>query len=173
MVARTTICLALAAAALLSACGGPEKGASAPGPPIALELPALDGGVVDLTAYRDQVVVLHLFTTWSPAAHLDAEKLTALHAEDDERVEVIGVALEAEGRRVVAPWRRAVGADYLVALATEAVRQGNSPLGEIQQVPTTVVLDRRGRVAARIERGLRPGELERIVARVFPGDRGR
>lgn len=173
MVARATI-LALAAGALLFACGGGSgKGASAPGPRVALSLPALDGGVVHLTDYRGKVVVLHLFTTWSPAAHLDAEKLSELHAEEDERVEVIGIALEAQGRRVVAPWRRAVGANYLVTLDPGAVRQGRTSLGKIRQVPTTVVLDRRGRIAARIERGLRPGELERILARLFRGDRGR
>ncbi|MBZ0231878.1 MAG: redoxin domain-containing protein, partial [Deltaproteobacteria bacterium] len=109
----------LAAIAIAAGCGG-DRGA-VPGttpvpsgaPPVALTLPALDGGDVEVASYRGKIVVLHVFTTWSLAAQAEVEALAAADAAED--VVVIGVALDAEGRTLVAPWRSGAGVAYLVA----------------------------------------------------------
>jgi hypothetical protein len=148
---------------MLMACGGGGKKPVIPPPidrgsPLALVLPALDGGELDLATLRGKLVVLHAFTTWSLAAQADVESLAAADAAPD--VVVVGVALDPEGRPLVAPWRSGAGARYLVTLGDAAVRDGTSTLGHISTVPTTIILDRAGRVFERIERALAPGEIE-------------
>lgn len=154
--------LALALALALAGCGASQRPAPR-SPPVALALPALDGGELQLADLRGRVVVLHVFTTWSVAAQLDVEQLAA--ADDLDDVVVVGVALDPDGRVLVAPWRAAGAVRYLVALADDRVRAGDSPLGALPEVPTTLVLDREGRIAARVERQLAPGELAKLVAR--------
>jgi hypothetical protein len=154
-VRRAALGLALA----LSACGGAPR----LGPPVAMTVSALDGGELDLARHRGDVVVLHLFTTWSLAAQADVVALDRM--VDRTGVVVIGLALDEEGYQLVAPWRTASQVRYQVALASDAVRAGSSPLGTIVVIPTTIVLDRAGRPVARVERQLASGELDALVAR--------
>jgi peroxiredoxin len=149
----------------LVACGGHPHGPTLPKDPIALTLPALDGGEIDLAAHRGQVVVLHVFTTWSLAATGDVPQLQAA-ADRGKDVVVIGIALDPEGRALVAPWRAALSVSYLVALADPAFVDGQSDLGRFAAVPATVVLDRTGRVARRIDRQLAAGELAGVIDEV-------
>jgi hypothetical protein len=157
------------ALALAVACGGgggtgrpAAPGATSGGPAIALTLPALDGGEISVASYRGKVVVLHVFTTWSLAAQAEVEALSAADAAED--VVVVGIALDAEGRMLVAPWRSGAGVRYLVALADPATVAGQGPLGALPAVPITIVLDRAGRVAARADRQLAGGELDAMIA---------
>jgi len=148
-------------ALVLAACGGAVVRPS--GPPISLTLTALDGGDIDVAAYRGKVVVLHLFTTWSFDAQADLLALGQVASRGD--AVVIGIALDLDGRRLVAPWRTASEVRYLVGLADDDLRAGRSALGRVDVVPTTVVLDRAGRVAARVERSLSDGELPDLIRR--------
>jgi hypothetical protein len=118
---------------------------------------------VALARYRGQVVVVHVFTTGSLAAASDVEQLEA--AATARRAIVIGVALDLDGRALVAPWRTGSGVTYLVALADDAVRAGGTALGTVNAVPITIILDRAGRPVARLERALAPGELDSLIAR--------
>jgi hypothetical protein len=149
-------------ALLLVACG---HGASAPRQPIGLVLPAVDGGEIDVVEHRQQVVVLHVFTTWSLGATGDVAQLQVADSRDD--TVVIGIALDVEGYALVAPWRRALGVTYLIAVATDSFRAGGSPLGAVNAVPITIVLDRKGRIARRIDRQLADGELARVIDEVI------
>lgn len=157
------VALVLAAAG----CGGgtsrppTETPVSPDAPPIELTLPALDGGELRTASYRGKVVVLHVFTTWSLAAQAEVEALSAADEADD--VVVVGIALDAEGHMLVAPWRNGAGVRYLVALADEPTRAGQSPLGPVPAVPITIVLDRKGRIAARADRQLAAGELGAMI----------
>jgi peroxiredoxin len=163
---------ALLAAALLAAACGPGRAPapeSSAGPPVKLELEALDGGEVDLASYRGRIVVVHVFATWAPAAHGDVDQLTAAMRDRAPDLVVVGIALDPEGHRFVSPWRRAAGVTYLILLADDRVRAGQSGIGRVREVPTTLVLDRKGRVVARIERALAPGELEELLGRCRGG----
>lgn len=168
MTTRTFV-LALALAAACGGGGGGGKGsavtapgATAGGPAIALTLPALDGGELAVASYRGKVVVLHVFTTWSLAAQAEVEALSAADAAED--VVVVGIALDPEGRMLVAPWRNGAGVRYLVALADAPTVAGQGPLGALPAVPITIVLDREGRIAARADRQLAPGELDAMIS---------
>lgn len=160
MIGRAALALGLAVAG----CGAAPSTATGPiGPALTLSWPALDGGTIDVTRFRGQIVVLHVFTTWSLAAQLELDALGAADARPD--VVVIGLALDAEGYLMVAPWRRGSRTEYLIALADDATRAGATALGRVREVPTTVILDRRGRLAQRLEHQLAPAELDAAIAR--------
>ena len=129
--------------------------------PLALVLPALDGGALQLRDLRGQLVVLHVFTTWSVAAQLDVEQLVAADALPD--VTVVGIALDADGRPLVAPWRAAAEVRYLITLADDTVRAGRSALGPLPEVPTMFILDDEGRIVTRREGQLQRDELRRLL----------
>jgi hypothetical protein len=155
---------ALVLALLVAACGGggkPAGGKVIPEGPMSLVLPAADGGEIDLAAYRGKTVVLHVFTTWSLGATADVAQLTAVK---DPFVAVIGIALDLEGYAVVKPWRAALGVRYLVALADDDFRAGNSRLGRVAEVPTTIVLDPAGAITHWIARPLGDGELAAVLS---------
>jgi thiol-disulfide isomerase/thioredoxin len=152
---------ALALALLAGACGGAAPRAE----PVRLTLAALDGGEIDLGAYRGRVVVLHVFTSWSLAAQADVPQLDQVAADHPDDVAVIGVALDDDPRfDVLAAWRAGAGAHYLITVADDGIRSGQGPLGPVAMVPITIVLDRDGRRVARVERALTAGELPRLVA---------
>ena len=152
--------LVVAVACAATACG--PRAVRPRSAPVALTLHALDGGDLDLAHLRGEGVVLLVFTTWSVAAQLGVDQLVAADAARD--VTVVGVALDADGRQLVAPWRAAAEVRYLIALADDALRDGRGPHGPLPAVPTTFVLDDEGRVTARVDRQLRPGELARLIA---------
>lgn len=142
-------------------------------PSLRLRIDAVDGGELDTQRYLGRVVVLHLFEAQLMTAHRDVEALLALSKGEPDRVVVIGVLLDPEGYPVAAAWRRALGVDYLVGMASEALRQGQSPLGRLELIPTTVILDRGGRIAHRIDRPMAEGELERLVEPLLGPDSGK
>ena len=153
----------LAVVLAVAGCAGHPPPPAVPGPVLDATWAALDGGEVRLAELRGQIVVLHLFTTWSAAADLENDALARVDARPD--VTVIGLALDPDGYTVVAPWRRGAGVAFLIALADDATRAGAGPLGRVAQIPTTIVLDRSGRVAVRADRQLAPAELDAAIAR--------
>lgn len=164
------------ALALIAACGGRQaRDTATDAPRVALKAPSLHGGTIDIERYRGQVVVVHLFAPAEPEVARDVEKLKALHREPpQDEVAVIGVALEPGGYAVVSAWRRAMEADYLMALVTDPSELHSAGLAPLTSLPTTLVIDPRGRLTHRVDRPLRRGELAQLVAPLLanaPGER--
>jgi hypothetical protein len=129
-----------------------------------LELPALDGGTIELRRYAGRPVILHVFAVWDPASQHDVELLQELWNKRNRDVHIIGLALDEGGYDLVGPWRKALGARYLLGLATDAIRAGQSQLGHIRQVPQTYVLDCRLRVVEHLVGPLTQDRLTRAFA---------
>lgn len=156
----------LATAIVLASCGGPSK-PRPPSGPVTLTLPTVDGDTLDLRTLRGRPTVVHLFTTWSLASQGDLPQLVAAHEQHSAELNVVGVALDVDGANLVAPWQRANGIPYRLALADESVRAGQSSLGHIVEVPTTLVLRADGDVAHWLPRPLTDGELARLLRSVL------
>ena len=158
---RCALALAIALATA-TACGGGAPRVGAPGPRLSFSYQSIDGTRISSRALRGRVVVLHLFTVGAVAAQVDLEQLRAIADQYPDQVTVVGINLDIDGAAFVGPWRRANDVRYEIVV-------GGTPtdvrrwLGELKQVPTTVVLDDQSRERARVERQLAPGELASLV----------
>jgi peroxiredoxin len=158
----------------LGGCAGAEierPGPVAPPPPAVLyaqQLPAIDGGTIDLADYRGRVLLLDFFATWAQPSVVAIRNYSVLQAKyAADGLAVVGVALDELGREVVAGFAAGMQIPYPVALASAEIRSGESPFGPLEAVPTLMVFDRRGRLV-RIFVGLNPIErIERLVRRLL------
>ncbi len=153
-------------------CGGPALPPAAPfaarGAQVEGVLPLLDGGEIELASLRGKPLVIHLFTTWSLPAQVDLDELRAARAAVPEgSFTILGIGLDVDGYKLIAPWRDAAGIDWLVALPTAEMADGKSVFGNVMAaVPSTVLVDGRGRVVWSVRGPLPAGELERQLARL-------
>lgn len=151
------------------ACAGPREasGPKLPQGPVGLRYRTLDGEVRTLGALRGQVVILHILTTWSDPALFEVPRLAELARSRPDDVEVIALVLDPE------PLTAAIFADtfdipYSVGRVPrmEWFTSESGPFGPITVIPTSIVIDPTGRVAARSDGTWPPGVLERIVGRL-------
>jgi thiol-disulfide isomerase/thioredoxin len=132
----------LAAAVLLAAC------AHAPPPaPVNLTLARADTGKpYALSERRGEATVLYFFTTWCVLCQaMERDVAEAAIRGEKEGIEVVGIALDREGRKLVGPYVAATQPPYPVLLGGEAVAEGRSQLGGIPEVPAIMILDAEGR----------------------------
>lgn len=120
------------------------------GEPVELAGESMTGDPVDISDWRGDVVVLNFWYAECPPCRKEAPDLAALSREHEGRVHFLGVNNVNEPATALAFERRfdmPYPSLYDKNAAGIAAVQGVVPL---QAVPTTVVLDAGGRVAARI-----------------------
>ncbi|RYV50075.1 TlpA family protein disulfide reductase [Pengzhenrongella frigida] len=121
------------------------------GEPVALSGTDFAGGAVDVADWRGDVVVLNTWYAACPPCRKEAPDLVALAAEyAADGVQLLGInGTDAAG--AAQAFERTFAVTYPSIADSDgsaiAALQGAVP---VQAVPTTVVLDREGRVAARI-----------------------
>jgi len=126
--------------------------------PFTFAFPSVDGGMVTSgdARFRDKVVIVEILGTWCPTCHDAAPLMADLYRRYRDRgLEVVGLAYEVTGDTavdgaIVRRYRDKFGIDFPLLLA--GVNDSDSP-GETQPqlagpiaFPTTIFLDRRGRV---------------------------
>lgn len=130
--------------------------------PLPLKGTTLDGTAWDLTQQRGKVVVLNLWASWCPPCVEEQPHLTALHAAlatTHPDVVMMGVHAGRESSDNARDFARGHAVPYPTLAfdgRTVLALQGKAP-----SPPTTLVLDREGRIAARV---LGPIASERTLA---------
>ncbi len=116
---------------------------------IELALRKADGSFIDVGDLRGQVVVLFVFATFDGVSQMALHPLRAI-AERHPDVHIIGIAAQPGARLLIDPYEHALHPPFTVTYdPEERVHTAEGPLGAIEAVPTIVVLDRRGLIAAR------------------------
>jgi thiol-disulfide isomerase/thioredoxin len=113
-----------------------------------------DGRPVRLADYKGKVLLLNFWATWCPPCQDEIPELKALHDDYGKSgFSVVGVTVfyDAIGASGVKQWVRDNPLGYPVLLATPEVVQA---YGGIQSVPTSLLIDRRGKVVKRWVGGL-------------------
>ena len=122
--------------------------AGAPAPPF--ELPRADGGSDSLASYAGRVVLLHFWATWCPPCRRELPALAALRAAlGAEGLTVLAISVDAGSPEAVERFAaaRAPGLAVLLDPREEVARRYG-----VGAYPTSVVIDRSGRVVQRAAR---------------------
>lgn len=135
------------------------------GEPVSLSGPATGGGQVDVTTWRGDVVVVNVWYAACPPCRAEAPDLVDISGEyAADGVRFVGLNTE-DGEATAMSFEREFGVAYPSVLdartgqALVALR-GQVPPGA---VPTTLVLDRTGRVAARVLGRIDPDVLRELL----------
>lgn len=100
-----------------------------------------------LSDYKGKVVIITFWTTWCGPCKKEVLHFIELYrAYRDEGLEIVGVALDWNAERVVAPFVYENGINYTVLLGNRDV---SDLYGGILSIPTTFVLDRDGGIRKR------------------------
>jgi peroxiredoxin len=111
-----------------------------------------DGDTVSSKALRGKVVVLNFWYASCPPCRAEAKYLNTVHdAYQGKDVAFVGVNVRDE-RGTAAAFERHFGVDYPTVLDAKSGAVQLALSGQIapNAVPATIVLDKRGRVAARV-----------------------
>jgi thiol-disulfide isomerase/thioredoxin len=125
---RLTAPVLLGTALAAAACRVEEpRGAAVPAPDWTLE--SLAGGSVSLAELRGRPVVIDFWATWCTPCEFQIPVLNELEERYGERVEVIGIAVDVDGREVVEPFAAEHGIRYRILLGDEGLAQRYGAVG--------------------------------------------
>jgi cytochrome c biogenesis protein CcmG/thiol:disulfide interchange protein DsbE len=146
---------------LLAACASPTVDLPEPGPPAPdFDVVAVDGREVSLAALRGKVVMLHFWARWCGACAGDLEIFQDLHAKYAGRgLAVVGLAHASGPDDEVQRFADALDLGFPNVQVTDELRA----TWLAAMFPTTVVVDRDGRVRYRATGRLNPGFWDRLV----------
>jgi peroxiredoxin len=104
------------------------------------------GTPVRLSEYRGRVVLLNFWATWCGPCGMEMPLFVRFQqAYRDRGFAVLGVSVDDEGWSAVRPYVEANKISYPVMVAGDRI---SSLFGGLKAIPTTLIIDRRGRVAA-------------------------
>lgn len=105
-----------------------------------------DGAPVSLENYRGKVVLLNFWATWCGPCKVEIPWFVEFQRKyKDQGFTVLGLSLDEDGWDVVKPYAERRQINYPTALATEELRL---LYGGVDNLPTTFVIDKEGRIAA-------------------------
>lgn len=128
------------------------RGRTAP----AFEASLLGDSSFDLRSYRRRkTVVINFFASWCPPCRAELPDLNQLYHSHKDRVLLVGISLN-EKERAVKKFMRELNVEFPVLMDPHEEEGSISELYEVPTLPTTVVVDRSGKVSY-----YRPGMLQK------------
>ena len=110
------------------------------------ELKDANGQTVRLSDYRGKVVLLDFWATWCGPCKIEIPWFQEFERQNkDKGFAVIGVAMDDDGWDVVKPFAQQRGINYRLVLGNDKV---SDLYGGLDALPTTLLIDRDGNVAA-------------------------
>jgi thiol-disulfide isomerase/thioredoxin len=143
----------------LSAFG--QQATSQQGTAPAFELKDINGRTVRLSDFKGNVVLLNFWATWCAPCRAEMPDLVKLQKEYQSKgLQAVGMTYPSYTRAGVRATVRRLRLNYPILLCTHDIANKYG-VGEV--LPTTIVIDREGKVRARILGILEPDEVEQSV----------
>lgn len=123
--------------------------------------------MIDLASLRGKVVVVTVISTWAGPALIETELYRALHQRYGGKLEIVTIVMERP--EMVQIFQKQFALPYLVGWVDDpaALSSADGPFGEITLIPTSILLDREGRIAARMDGTWAPAVLEEAIQRLL------
>jgi len=105
------------------------------------------GRPVRSSSFKGQVVLLNFWATWCPPCKVEIPWFAGFATGDASRgLSVVGVAMDEDGVAPVRAFVEAKHVPYAVGLGDDQIGRA---FGGVDNLPTTFLLDRQGRIAGR------------------------
>lgn len=124
-----------------------------------------EGERVRLGELRGQVVLVNFWATWCPPCRLEMPGFQDVYEEYRDRgFTVLGLTTESAPREEIRPFLAERGVDYPVARATREVERA---FGGVTALPTSHLIDRKGRIRHTVRGFFAEVALRRAVERLL------
>ena len=128
--------------------------------------PTIDGGTASLDEARGKVVVVNAWASWCPPCQEEVPLLVASAAASDRsKVAFYGLDVNDDAAAAAA-FADTSGISYPSIVDADGSLLAAIPGLGRTGLPSTVILDRQGRVAARIIGPVHEGDVETVVSRL-------
>ena len=118
----------------------------------------LDGASLSQASWQGKVVVLNYWATWCVPCRQEIPEFNRIHEEMASKgVEVIGVSMDEGGAETVKPYLAQNPMKYTVATGT----------GPADQLPITVVIDRKGNTVQRFDGLATPEQIRAAISKAI------
>ncbi|HVA63233.1 MAG TPA: TlpA disulfide reductase family protein [Terriglobales bacterium] len=136
-----------------------------PQPAPSLEVTTLNGQRISLAALRGKVVLLNFWATWCGPCRQEIPEFEQLQRIYAGKLQVVGMSVDELPPAAVQKTATAMGINYPVAMATEALQKR---FGGMPSIPVTWVIDRNGQVEQK-NHGANPYEVFDTEVRTLLG----
>lgn len=107
----------------------------------------LDGQSFSSSQLSGDVVLLDFYAHWCPPCRMMVPSLVELQDQyRDQGLTIVGVSLDNKDLNAVAAFKKQLGVNYISLLGTAEVSEA---FGGIQAFPTTILVDRQGRLVSK------------------------
>lgn len=105
-----------------------------------------DGKTVHLSDYKGKVVLLDFWATWCGPCKIEIPWFMEFEQQyKDKGFAVLGVSMDEDGWSAVKPYLERMKVNYRIVLGNDKV---GDQYGGVDSLPTTLLIDRQGRIAA-------------------------
>ena len=110
----------------------------------AWKLKDITGKDVSSADFKGKVVVVDFWATWCPPCRAEIPGYIALQKKyADKGLVIVGISVDEDGAKSVAPFAKAKGVNYQMLLSTDDVV---ASFGGVEGIPTTFLIDRAGNI---------------------------
>jgi cytochrome c biogenesis protein CcmG/thiol:disulfide interchange protein DsbE len=119
------------------------------------------GQVVELAKLHGKVVVVNFWATWCGPCRAEIPGMLEVYREyKGKGLEIVGISVDRDGWQVINPLVKKLNITYPVVLGNGDVTDA---WGGVDAIPTTVIVDRNGRVLLRHVGSMPKEDFEKAV----------
>ncbi|MFE2039367.1 TlpA family protein disulfide reductase [Streptomyces sp. NPDC059477] len=132
--------------------------------------PTVDGETADVADYEGQVVVLNIWGSWCPPCRAEAKNFEKVYQDvKDQGVQFVGINTRDGSTGLARAFEEEFGISYpsLYDPTGKLMLRFEEGTLNPQAIPSTLIIDREGRIAARTLQALSEEKLRKMLAPVL------